>query len=200
MANINLLPWRERQREERKKEFFVLLGGVAVVAVVLLGLADRYVNVKINGQTARNTYLTQQIAVLDGEIAEIRNLQEQKRALTERMAVIQDLQGRRPVIVRLFDELVRTLPEGVYYDTITRTEDVIAVNGVADSNNRVSTLMRYLDDSEWFADSDLRQITAAQQNTATADGTEQEGSSAFQLNVRVTTAGLGLDEPEQEAP
>lgn len=195
MANINLLPWRERLREERKQQFFVLLGAVAGVAVVLLFLADRYVNSMINNQTAKNTFLTEQIGILDQKIAEIRNLQEQKRALTERMAVIQDLQGRRPVIVRLFDELVRTLPEGVYFDTITRTGDIISINGVADSNNRVSTLMRYLEDSEWFADSDLRQITAAQP-TAGADGAQLAGSSAFELTVRVTTAGL--EEQEEE--
>jgi type IV pilus assembly protein PilN len=187
MANINLLPWRERLREERKKQFFVMLGVVFGVAVVILLIGDRYVNMRISNQTARNTYLTEQIAALDAKIAEIRDLQEQKRALTERMAVIQDLQGRRPVIVRLFDELVRTLPEGVYYDTITRTGDMIAINGVADSNNRVSTLMRYLEDSEWFADPDLLQITAAQ-TVIGVDG-QQSTNNAFQLNVRVTTAG-----------
>jgi type IV pilus assembly protein PilN len=188
MANINLLPWRERLREERKKQFFASLGVVVAVAGLMLVIADRYVASGISNQTARNTYLTEQIAVLDGKISEIRNLQEQKRALTERMAVIQDLQGRRPIIVRLFDELVRTLPEGVYYDTITRTGDIISLEGVADSNNRVSTLMRYLDDSEWFADPDLRQITAAQTDSGTA-GASATTANAFQLTVRVTTAG-----------
>jgi type IV pilus assembly protein PilN len=192
MANINLLPWRERLREERKKQFFITLGIAAGIAVVILLIGDRYVNMRIGNQTARNTYLTEQIAVLDAKIAEIRNLQEQKRALTERMAVIQDLQGRRPVIVRLFDELVRTLPEGVYFNSITRTGDMIAINGVADSNNRVSTLMRYLEDSEWFADPDLRQITAAQTLTG-VDG-QQTTSNEFQLNVRVTTAGQTEEE------
>ncbi len=196
MANINLLPWRERQREERKKTFFISLGITFGVAAVVIGIGHLYVNSRIASQTARNTYLTEQIAVLDGKIAEIRDLQNKKRELTERMAVIQDLQGRRPVIVHLFDELVRTMPEGVYYDTITRTADTISMNGVADSNNRVSTLMRYLEDSEWFADPDLRQITGVQ----TEAGVEaQQGSgsaSAFQLNVRVTTAG----QTEEVAP
>lgn len=194
MANINLLPWREKERERRKKTFFATLGATALVAGAILGIGHLYVRGEINSQTARNTYLQQQIVVLDGKISEIRNLQEQKRALTERMTVIQDLQGRRPVIVRLFDELVRTLPEGVYYNTVTRTGDVISLSGVADSNNRVSTLMRYLEDSEWFAEPSLRQITAAQTTTGTAG--QQTSSNAFELTVRVTA---GDAETETEA-
>jgi type IV pilus assembly protein PilN len=162
---------------------------------LILVIADRYVASGISNQTARNTYLSEQIALLDGKISEIRNLQEQKRALTERMAVIQDLQGRRPIIVRLFDELVRTLPEGVYYDTITRTGDIISLEGIADSNNRVSTLMRYLDDSEWFAEPDLRQITAAPAG-AIEDGAPASTANAFQLTVRVTT---GQDDETEAA-
>ena len=192
MANINLLPWREKERERRKKTFFATLGATAIIAGAILGIGHLYMQGEINNQQARNTYLQEQITVLDTKIAEIRNLQDQKRALTERMAVIQDLQGRRPVIVRLFDELVRTLPEGVYYNEVTRTGDVISLNGVADSNNRVSTLMRYLDDSEWFAEPSLRQITAAQTTTG-AEG-QQTASNAFQLNVRVTAGDTAADD------
>jgi type IV pilus assembly protein PilN len=197
MANINLLPWRERRREERKKAFFITLGAAFGVAAAFLGIGILYINGEIANQAARNKYITDQIAVLDTKIAEIRDLQDQKRALTERMAVIQDLQGRRPVIVRLFDELVRTLPDGVYYNTITRTGDAIALSGVADSANRVSTLMRYLDDSEWFADSNLNQITAlnAGPDDVGPDG-QQTQNGSFQLSVRVTTAG---DDAEAEA-
>lgn len=191
MANINLLPWREKERERRKKTFFATLGAAVALAGAILGAGHLYMRGEINNQTARNTYLQQQIVVLDGKIAEIRNLQEQKRALTERMTVIQDLQGRRPVIVRLFDELVRTLPEGVYYDSVTRTGDIISLNGVADSNNRVSTLMRYLDDSEWFAEPSLRQIAAAQ--TTTGPAGQQTSSNAFELTVRVTAGDSETD-------
>ncbi len=191
MANINLLPWRERQREERKKTFFVALGISAGIAAVILGIGHLYVQSEITGQTARNTYLTEQIALLDGKIAQIRDLQAKKQELAERMAVIQDLQGRRPVIVRLFDELVRTLPEGVYYNSITRTGDIISMVGVADSQNRVSTLMRYLEDSEWFADASLNIITEGEA-TVGADG-QQINSYSFQLSVRVTTAGDAVE-------
>lgn len=190
MANINLLPWRERLREERKKTFFITLGIAFGVAAAILGVGILYINGEIANQRARNQYISDQIAVLDTKIAEIRNLQDQKRALTERMTVIQDLQGRRPVIVRLFDELVRTLPDGVYYNNITRTGDSIALSGVADSASRVSALMRYLDDSEWFADPSLNQITPlnASANEVGPDG-QPVVNGAFQLSVRVTAGG-----------
>jgi type IV pilus assembly protein PilN len=183
MANINLLPWRERQREERKKQFFTTLAIAAGVAALIVVAMDRVLVSQISNQNARNQYLTQQIALLDKEIAEIRQLQQQKKDLTARMAVIQDLQGRRPVIVRLFDELVRTLPEGIFYDTISRTEDSVSIVGIAESNSRVSALMRSLEDSEWFANPDLRQVTAE----AGAAGTPDTQRNRFQLTVSITT-------------
>jgi type IV pilus assembly protein PilN len=183
MANINLLPWRERQREERKKNFFTTLAIAAGVAALVVFAMDRVLVSQISNQNARNQYLAQQIALLDKEIAEIRQLQQQKKDLTARMAVIQDLQGRRPVIVRLFDELVRTLPEGIFYDTISRTEDSISIVGIAESNSRVSALMRSLEDSEWFANPDLRQVTAE----AGAAGTPDTQRNRFQLTVGITT-------------
>lgn len=188
MANINLLPWRERLREERKKQFLVSLGITAGIAALIMFGADRFYVSKIGNQVARNNYLSQQITALDREIAEIRNLQEQKRELTARMEVIQNLQGKRPVIVRLFDELVRTLPDGVYYNNLSSDETTVAIQGIAESNSRVSALMRALDDSEWFADSSLRQVSAVQGATTAAGATDQE-RNRFELSVRITTPG-----------
>jgi len=193
MANINLLPWRERLREERKQQFLVTLGITAALAAVILLGVDRVLVSQIGNQTARNQYLSEQIALLDMEIAEIRLLQQQKRDLTARMTVIQDLQGRRPVIVRLFDELVRTLPEGIHYDTITRTEASISIIGIAESNARVSALMRALEESEWFADPDLRQVTA---ENAAASGADNQ-RNRFQLTVNITTPGQEAVEAAQ---
>lgn len=183
MTDINLLPWREQLREDRKKEFLVSLGGVVVIAVGLLFLMDRFVNGAIEDQNERNNYLITQIEVLDGMISEIRELRSQKAELTERMAVIQDLQGTRPVIVRLFDELVRTLPDGVFYNSITRTDDTINLEGIAESNNKISTLMRELDNSDWFANPNFRQVTA----TDDEEGAVGSGlNNLFLLSVSVT--------------
>ncbi len=186
MANINLLPWRERLREERKQQFMVQLGIAAVLAAAVIGVADRIVNSSIDNQREVNDYLRSQITVLDQKLAEIRQLQEQKKALTARMAVIQELQGNRPIIVRLFDELVRTLPDGVYYNSVVRTNDSISLQGVAESNSRISALMRDLDASDWFADPDLRQVTAV---STTNDAGVQQNSNSFELSVKITTPG-----------
>ena len=186
MANINLLPWREELREERRKDFLVGLGVTVVVAGLILLAGDRFVNNSINNQIGLNNYLRDQISMLDEEIAEIRELQRQKAELTERMAIIQDLQGNRPVIVRLFDELVRTLPDGVYYNRIVRTENMLNFEGVAESNNRVSALMRSLDESEWLENPVLQQISA----NAQLGG----DSNIFQLSAQVFAPGQDEEE------
>ena len=179
MANINLLPWREELREERKKEFLVTLGIVIGVAFLLLFVGDRYVNKEIDNQTALNDYLREQIVVLDRELEEIRDIRAQKEELTDRMTVIQDLQGRRPVIVRLFDELVRTLPEGVYYNQITRSVDTISFEGVAESNNHVSDLLRAVENSEWFEGTDLQSVSSDPTS-------EEDNRNIFQFTVTLT--------------
>ena len=114
MARINLLPWREERRLELKKQFFAALALTVLAAIFVLLVADRAVNTQINGQSNRNAYLQQNIAELDAQVAEIRDLQRKRGQLIERMRVIQELQGNRPVIVRIIDQLVRTLPDGVF--------------------------------------------------------------------------------------
>ncbi|MBN4075255.1 MAG: pilus assembly protein PilN [SAR86 cluster bacterium] len=187
MTTINLLPWRETLREERKQEFFVSLGVVVAIAAVMLFLVDRYFNSEVNGQQRVNDYLSEQITVLDAEIVEIRDLQAQRTALTERMAVIQDLQGTRPIIVRLFDELVKTLPTGVYYNTVSRNDNRIQMSGIAESNNKVSELMRALEASDWFANASLQQINAQEDGDA-------DGTYLFQLELTVTAPVLEVEE------
>lgn len=171
MAHINLLPWRERLREERRREFLSILVGVVIIAAGLLFLVDRYYNREIDNQTARNDFLRSEISLLDAQVAEISELQQQKEDIRARMNVITDLQGTRPVIVRIFDELVRTLPEGVYYETLERTGDTIAIEGVSESYARITELMRRLDDSEWFTEADLSDISAADVAQSTISNT-----------------------------
>lgn len=162
MAHINLLPWRERLREERKREFFSIVVGFVIIAGGLIFLVDRYFNREIDMQTARNDFLRSEIQVLDAQVAEINELRQQKEDIRARMNVITDLQGTRPVIVRIFDELVKTLPDGVFYESLSRTNDAIAIEGVAESYARITELMRLLDDSEWFTATDLDEFSVVE--------------------------------------
>ena len=161
MANINLLPWREARRQERKNQFLIGLGATVAGAALSLLLWDLAVNSRIDYQQSRNQYLRTEIALLDQEVAEIRDLQRKRNQLIERMRVIQALQGNRPVIVRLLDQLVRTVPDGVFYTSLETNSDVVSLEGVAESNNRVSSLMRRLDGSDWLENPNLDAVEAA---------------------------------------
>lgn len=127
MANINLLPWREELRAERQRTFFSSLGLSAAVAVLILVVSDRVVDSQLDTQSARNRFLEDNIALVDARVAEIRDLRSQRQLLIERMRVIQELQGNRPIIVRVLDELVRTVPDGVYYKTLSAQEDTMFI-------------------------------------------------------------------------
>ncbi len=182
MARINLLPWREQQREERKKRFVATLGAVLVVAAGGVFIGDQYLNNAIGYQNARNEYIKKEIAVLDARIKEIKELKQRRAELIERMKIIQDLQGNRPIIARVFDQFVRTLPDGVYYNELKMAGKTIAINGAAESNARVSALMRSLDGSEWLASPNLNEVKAA--SLANSDL-----GNNFQLTVQQTQPG-----------
>lgn len=183
MARINLLPWREQLREERKQRFLVSLAGVLVIAAGVVFLADQYLNGAIEQQNARNEFVRKEIAVLDARIKEISELKTRRQQLLERMKIIQDLQGNRPIIGRVFDQLVRTLPDGVYFTGLKMAGKTISVVGAAESNNRVSNLMRNLDASEWLEAPNLTEVKAV-----TAGAVDQ--ANVFQLTVRQTQPEL----------
>lgn len=161
MARINLLPWREERRAERKKEFLAALALVALLAVLVVIAVDQVINGAINYQNRRNAYLQQNIAELDAKVAEIRDLQRKRTELLDRMRVIQELQGNRPIIVRIMDQLVRTVPDGVFYTSLRSSAGKITVEGVAESNNRVSSLMRRMEGSDWLEEPNLDAVRAA---------------------------------------
>ena len=186
MAQINLLPWREERRQELKKQFLVTLGLVFTLGVGLVLLGDRVVNAQIDNQKARNQYLSQNIKELDKIIAEIRDLQKRRNQLIDRMRVIQELQGNRPIIVRVLDQLVRTVPDGVFYTSLNTKGKTITINGVAESNNRVSSLMRRLNGSDWLADPNLDKVSAA-----TKYGDQ---ATTFNLTVKVQAPSVDKDE------
>ena len=160
--HINLLPWRERLREERRREFLTIMMGFVIISGGLVFLLDRYFNGEITMQQARNVFVRAEITLLDTQVAEINHLRQQKEDIRARMNVITDLQGTRPVIVRIFDEMVRTLPDGIFYEQVQRIEDVIAVEGIAESSARITELMRNLDDSEWFKATDLSEFSVVE--------------------------------------
>lgn len=186
MAQINLLPWREQLREERKQQFFVSLAGVLAVSAGLVFLVGQYLGGAIEQQGARNDFIRKEIAVLDARIKEISELKKRREQLLERMKIIQDLQGNRPIIGHVFDQLVRTLPDGVYFSGLKMTGTSIAIVGAAESNNRVSNLMRNLDASEWLASPNLTEVKAV-----TAGALDQ--ANVFKLTVKQTKPGAELE-------
>jgi len=188
MARINLLPWREQLREERRKQFLVILGGVFVLSCGVVFLGDQYLSGEIARQEARNAFIQQNIAQLDVRIKEISELKTRRQQLLARMKIIQDLQANRPVIGHVFDQLVRTLPDGVYFREVKMQGDTLSISGEAESNNRVSNLMRNLDASDWFASPTLIEVKAT-----TAGAVDQ--ANTFQLTVKQTQPGAPTTTP-----
>lgn len=161
MPRINLLPWRDAQRKERKLKFMVAMGGAAVCALVVTGAVYLLYNAMIDAQDSRNEMLTQQIKILDRQIEEINDLQKTKQQFIARMQIIEKLQRSRPEIVHLFDQIVKTLPDGVYLTEVTQTGDHLKFTGVAQSSTRVSAFMRNIDASQWMKNPSLEVIQSA---------------------------------------
>ncbi|PYG04246.1 MULTISPECIES: PilN domain-containing protein [unclassified Thioalkalivibrio] len=158
MIYVNLLPWRERAREQRRKQFFVSVGVAAAVGVVLAFGGYTYMESLIDHQEDRNQVLEEEIRELDRKIAEIEELEEKREDLVARMDVIQTLQAQRPEAVHLFDQMVVTLPDGTYVNEITQDGSRIQIRGLSESNTRISAMMRNLDDSPWLGSSNLQII------------------------------------------
>jgi type IV pilus assembly protein PilN len=188
MAQINLLPWREERRQELKKEFFITTFLVFALGLGLVLLGDRIVNNQIETQKARNDYLSQHIKELDKMVKEIKDLKKRRNQLIDRMRVIQELQGNRPIIVRVLDQLVRTVPDGVFYTKLTTRKKKITIDGIAESNNRVSSLMRQLDGSDWLANPNLDKVDAA----------PKFGDQANRFKLTVKVQAPAVDEQSEE--
>ena len=183
MAHINLLPWREERRQERQQQFIVaLVAGVIFAAVVLYGVilfADSF----IDEQSSRNSFMQREISVLNKKIKEIDTLERERERLLARMQVIQDLQASRPKVVKVFDSLVRVVPDGIHLNKLTRQGKRLTLKGVAESNARVSVLMRKLDKHVEFDESNLKVV----QRTSSADNA-----------IRNFTLTINESEPKKE--
>jgi type IV pilus assembly protein PilN len=158
MTRINLLPWREEQRKERKQAFLVSLGGAAVAALATAFAFNLYFNSLIGAQQARNDRLNAEIATLDKQIARINDLEQQKQQFIARMEIIERLQGSRPEIVHVFDDLARIVPEGAQLTALTQTGARLKIEGLAQSSTRVSAFMRNIDESKWMRKPELEVI------------------------------------------
>jgi type IV pilus assembly protein PilN len=156
MPRINLLPWRESERKRKRQEFFLSLGAALATAGLVTLLGHWQMSASISHQESRNDLLGREIAGLDKKIEEINGLDAQKQRLLARMEIIETLQRSRPEIVRIFDEVVRVLPEGVYLTYLRQTGSRFELRGVAQSSTRVSSFMRNIDGSEWLADPTLQ--------------------------------------------
>lgn len=201
MAKINLLPWRQELRKQRQQEFVAIVVAVAVIAIAIVLFAHMALSKQVSDQLERNSYIRAEISTLDSQIKEIDELQKRREELLSRMKVIQDLQGHRPVIVRVFDEFVRAMPDGVYFRTIERKGDVFSISGVAESANQVSALMRNLDSSQWFKSPVLSKV-AAESSAATttkAKTTATQASNSFSLSVMLETPVVAEEEDKKTA-
>src|SRR5689334_16910621 len=161
MPRINLLPWREAQRKDRKLAFLVALGVAALAAGVTAFAAYLLYGSMIEAQERRNTSLRAAIKTLDKEIEEINSLESAKQKFIARMEIIEKLQRSRPEIVHLFDEIVKTMPDGVYLTGVKQTDKHLKFDGVAQSSTRVSAFMRNIDGSEWLRNPDLEVVQTA---------------------------------------
>jgi len=181
MAKINLLPWRAERRKQREREFYMMLLGAGVAALAALLLAIGWMDHLIGDQTDRNTYFQQQIKTLDKQIEEIKELDKTRSALLTRKEIIEQLQSNRSQMVHLFDEMVRTIPDGVRLTSMKQAGDTLTLEGIAESNSRVAAYMRNIDGSPWMGRSDLRKI----ENKTGSKDVDKKMPYEFSLDVKL---------------
>lgn len=191
-VKINLLDWRTEQSTLRKNQFFAMLGLGAALAIGGVGVVWFGVTSAIEHQQERNNFLAAQIVEMDKKIKEIEELEKVKANLLARMKVIEELQASRAAMVHFFDEILNTLPEGVYIKSLKQNGPAVTIEGVAESNNRVSAYMKNIESSRWFAEPKLVVINTKDVN--------RRRQSEFQLQFKNLTrqkpAAAGAAEAE----
>ena len=186
MILINLLPHREAARKRRREAFFVSLGASAVVGGIIAGAIFGWYEVQISNQQGRNATLKTEITRLEGQIKDIENLQGEIAALRARQQAVEDLQADRNLPVHLLNELVKQLPDGVYLTSMKQENQVVTITGTAQSNERISELLRNLaGNSPWIAKPELGEITAGAVQLSPRD---TRRVSNFTLKVRLLRA------------
>lgn len=160
MAKIDLRPWREEARKKRQQDYVVALGIVFAVAILIWWLVSQAYTDAIYAQEYRNQYVKTQASALDKKIKEIKELRTKRQELLDRMRLIQELQGNRPVIVRMFDEMARLMPDELFLSSVSSKGKVFTLKGQASGNDQVSQLMRNFDASPWFTNPNLLGVRA----------------------------------------
>lgn len=158
MPKINLLPWRDEMRAQRRNQFYMAMGGAFGIAALIVLIGVLLMNAIIDAQYDRNKLLNEEISMLDERIKEILDLEIKKDRLVARMKIIEQLQQSRPEVVHLFEDLARSLPDGVSLSSVKQTGNTLIIKGSAESNTRVSAFMRNIDKSKWLKDPDLRVV------------------------------------------
>lgn len=189
MPEINLLPWREELREERKRQFLTVLAGVAILAALIGLLWITVQTAEIKNQAAVNNELQAGIDKLDKEIEDIQRLKKDKADMLDRMSVIKGLQSNRPEIVKLFDQFVRVMPEGTFVSRVEVSGNTFALEGKAESNQRISSLMRLMDQRAKFSDPNL--------TTVNADRELGDQGSSFEMTATIVNESE-FDQTEQD--
>ena len=182
MTRINLLPWRELLRKEREREFITIAGGAAFLMCLVIVYVHFHMAGVIDNQNGRNAFLEKEIKKVESQIKEIDRLETEKSQLLARMNVIEELQGQRPQMVHLFDEVLKAVPDGVYLTSIKQSGTSVAIEGIAQSNARVSAFMRNIDTSHWLAEPKLDVIEAL-------SGKNTQKGSSFKLNLKEVMEG-----------
>jgi type IV pilus assembly protein PilN len=196
MPRINLVPWREAERKRKRQEFGVGAIGALMFAALISFAVNWQMQSAIDEQMERNQYLTGQIAELDKQIAEILDLEAQKTRLQARITVIEQLELSRPEIVHVFDQLVRTTPDGIYLTAVKQTDRKIELKGVAQSSTRVASYMRNIDGSEWLTDPALEIL----ETKGATDAGSQFTLNARQENPQLAAAANPAAAPAGGAP
>lgn len=184
MTKINLLPWREERRKELQRQFFSIIAGVAMLSCACVYVVYSFYSSEIDYQNQRNKFVESKTAELETKITQIRELQARRDQIVDSMKVIQELQGNRPVIVRAMGAIAATIPEGVYYTKIEKKGNLYTMQGVAETNNKISKLMRNLESSEWFKSAVLETVVGGKPSDRDPDA---EKSVIFELKVMQET-------------
>lgn len=198
MAKINLLPWRDELREQRKKQFIAFSAAVAVLGVVAVVLAWLFYDHKLNDQEQANQLVVSTNQNLDTQLKSLDGLQERRNAIVERMKLIQGLEGQRPVTVRLIDELVRVTPSNMYLTKFSRTGDKFTIEGKAESPNTVAELLRNLEASPWYRNAFMNSFLAADdkkdQNQSSVVPRVEESYGTFVVTTDLGEIGASVTE------